>query len=134
VLLSVNLFLSSASIDIPLLSNGTNRRFSSNDTVQVLLDGMMIDEIIEEIYLDSFFSQCNPSSCSYAYSQRFNVFYSLTIIIGVFGGLPMLLRMIAILVAVIVLRRQNRHSINNRENHTVDVKQQNQSEFICQKY
>ena len=100
----------SSSINIQLLSDTTNKHFSPNDSVQRLLDEMMIDQIIQDIHLDSFYSQCNPSSCSYSYSQRFNALYSFTILIGVFGGLSTLLRVVAVLLAEGILRRRNRHS------------------------
>ena len=122
----------SPSIDIPLLSNGTNTHFSVNDTVQVLLNGMMIDEVVADIDLNLFYSECNPSSCSYSYSQRLNFLYSLTIIIGVFGGLSTVLRVMAILVAEIVLQRRNRHSLDNRADQPVLAVRRNRSELICQ--
>ena len=121
----------SSSIDIPLLSSSTNKHFSVNDTVQVLLDGMMIDEVITDIDVDSFFSQCNPSSCSYSYSQRLNFLYSVTIIIGVFGGLSTLLRVTAVLIAEIVLQKRNRHSLNIGVNEPVAAEQQ-RGKFICE--
>ena len=89
----------SSSIDIPLLSNGTNTHFSVNDTIQVLLNGMMIDEVVTDIDLNLFYSECNPGSCSYSYSQRLNFLYSLMT----------LLQVTAIHIAEIVLQKRNRH-------------------------
>jgi hypothetical protein len=99
----------------PLLISA-NKHFTPNTTVQFLLNELMIDELSSDINFISFYNQCNPYYCSYTFHQRFNIFYIITTIIAIFGGLSFILRLIAPLMARIILYCKNRSTENDPNN------------------
>jgi hypothetical protein len=94
--------------DIQVMSNRSNKHFSIHSTIQMLSDKMMIDEITSNTRFDLYYYQCNPAYCSYSYTRRFDVLFIFTTIIGIFGGLSFVIRLIAPFIAAAILRRKNR--------------------------
>ncbi|CAF4150353.1 unnamed protein product, partial [Adineta steineri] len=95
-------------IDIQLLSNSSNKYFSVYSTVQTLSNELMIDETICDIRFELYYSQCNPTYCSYSYKRRFDILFIFTTIIGIFGILSFTIKIIAPLIAAAMLRCKNR--------------------------
>lgn len=108
----------SLSIHVQLLSDELNSNFAADSTIEMLLNRIMIDDVISDVRFDVFYSQCNPSYCSYTYAHRLNVLFIATTIIGVFGGISFVLRAIAPLLATLILRWKNRHMRQNDESHS----------------
>ncbi|UJR06625.1 hypothetical protein I4U23_010909 [Adineta vaga] len=102
-----SLLHSSLPRNIQLLSNTSFKYFSLNSTIKMLLNELMIEELIINTYFDLYYSQCNPKHCSYSYTRRFHIIFVFTTIIGVFGGLSFGTKLLAPLIAVIILRRKN---------------------------
>lgn len=73
---------------------------------------MMIEEIINGIHFDLFYSQCHPAYCTYSYTHRFDVLFVITTVIGIFGAVSFLLRFIAPYVAKMIFKKKNRVQIN----------------------
>ena len=107
----------SLSMSIQPLSNGLNKNFTINSTVETLLNRIMIDDIVTDVRFDLFYSQCNPSYCFYSYAHRFDVLFIATTIIGIFGGISFVLRITAPLFAALILRWKNRHMRQNDTPH-----------------
>ena len=99
----------SLSSTIKLLSNSVNRRFTINSTIQMLFDKMMLDEMTNEIDFVLYYSQCNPTYCSYSYAHRFDLLFIATTTIGIFSGLSSILKLLAPFIAKAILRWKNRH-------------------------
>ena len=96
------------------LSNEENKYFNINSTVQMLFDEIMTDEFIDDIRYDEYYSQCNPSYCSYSYiRQHFDIIFVVTTIIGLVSTLSMIIRLIAPIFATTYLRWKSRTSSNN---------------------
>ena len=106
-----------SSTAIQPLSNTSNKHFVTNSTIQTLLNELMIDEVLSDIRFDLFYSQCNPAYCSYSYTRRFHVLFVVSTIIGIFGGLSFVLRVIAPLVVAVILRWKNQRSSKNSMLH-----------------
>ncbi|UJR06767.1 hypothetical protein I4U23_011054 [Adineta vaga] len=94
-------------LDIKPLSNSSLIHFSTQSTVQMLLDELMIDQTISNIRFDLYYTQCNPAYCSYSYTHRFDILFMFTTIIGIFGGLSLVIKLLAPLIATVILRRKN---------------------------
>jgi hypothetical protein len=110
----ISLLHQSLPIIVQPLFDASNKYFTTNSTVEMLLDEIMIDEITNDIRFDLFYSQCNPAYCSYSYTHRFDALFIVTTIIGIFGGLSFVLRLIAPFIAAMTLRWRNRGiSTNN---------------------
>ncbi|CAF1412535.1 unnamed protein product [Adineta ricciae] len=61
-----------------------------------------VDEIVEQMFIESwsinisyenFFDQCQPKSCSYIETERYNIVYMMTILLGLYGGITVLLKL-----------------------------------------
>ncbi|CAF0992437.1 unnamed protein product [Adineta steineri] len=74
----------------PLSSN--NSRFSMNSTVLDLIINVFIEDWLTSIDYLKYFNQCLPSSCSYQYIQRFNWLYTVTVLLGLYGGLSFIFK------------------------------------------
>ncbi|CAF1463585.1 unnamed protein product [Adineta steineri] len=76
------------------LSTINNSRFSINTTIAEFIDELFVEEWKKSINYSSYFQQCSPLLCSYTYIQRFNVLHTVTILIGLQGGLTLVLKWI----------------------------------------
>jgi hypothetical protein len=119
----LSLLHQSLPIGIQPLSNTLNKYFMINSTVEMLLNEIMIDEITNDIRFDLFYSQCNPTYCSYSYAHRFDALFIITTIIGIFGGLSFALRLIAPFITAIILRWKNRGISTNNGSDGAVVRQ-----------
>jgi hypothetical protein len=97
----------------PLAS--TTSRFSINATVKELFEDLFIEDWSTKINYSSYFSQCSPSVCSYTYIQQLNSIYTITFLIGIYGGLTIILKWICpTLVNVIIKIYEYRKERKNR--------------------
>jgi len=99
--------------DVYPLSIDENKHFTLNSTIQMLFNEIMLDELIDDIRYDEYYSQCNPSYCSYSYTRRFDVLFVITTIIGLAGTLSMIIHTIASYVASAYLRWKTRRTPSN---------------------
>ncbi|CAF1003549.1 unnamed protein product [Rotaria sp. Silwood1] len=95
---------------VNLLSNSSNRHFLFNSTVQTLLDNSMIDQWYTEIKFNLFYSECDPTYCTYSYMHRFSILFIITTTVGAFGTLSLILRLIAPFIAQAFIRWTTRIS------------------------
>lgn len=64
-------------------------------SIDTLAGELMVDDWLKNIDYDAYFAQCRPLVCSYSYTERFNILYIITTMMGLFGGLTTTLRFIA---------------------------------------
>ncbi|CAF1550530.1 unnamed protein product [Adineta steineri] len=67
-------------------------RFSTDTPVINLVNELFIENWSITIEYPSYFNQCSPSLCSYTYTERINLFYTGTLILGIYGGLSFVLK------------------------------------------
>ncbi|CAF1073467.1 unnamed protein product [Adineta steineri] len=79
---------------IPRILNNTNSRFNSNLLASDIVEEMFIESWSINISYKAFFQQCQPTSCSYKLIDRYNLLYVVTTILGLYGGLTVLLKII----------------------------------------
>ena len=86
------------------------RRSDPTATVQSLLEELLIDQWETEFIYEKYYTACQPLSCSYLTSERVNVLIITNTIVGLFGGLSVVFRLIApALISIIhriVIRRR----------------------------
>ncbi|UJR17510.1 hypothetical protein I4U23_004405 [Adineta vaga] len=70
------------------------KRFSINTTVDELVQKFFVDDWNKTTDYSSYYQQCEPSFCSYTYSQKIVSFYTLTLLTGLQGGLTIVLKWI----------------------------------------
>lgn len=108
----ISLLHESLSINIRSLSIINNKYFKVDSTVQNLFDKIMLDELVDDIQYDKYYSECNPSYCTYSYSRRFDILFVITTVIGLCGTFTVILRLLAPFLASIYLRWKNRHTLD----------------------
>ncbi len=69
-------------------------RFSMNTTVDELISDLFIEQWKTTLNYSSYFEQCLPLICKYTYIQKYNIFHSLTVLIGLQGGFTIILQWI----------------------------------------
>ncbi|CAF3386190.1 unnamed protein product [Rotaria sp. Silwood2] len=89
-------------------------RFMLNSTVENLTANAFVEQWLYNISYSTFYSTCQPSICTYSVSKRKDLLEVITIILGLYSGLTLILRLIAPLlisasnlVSVLVWRRNN---------------------------
>lgn len=97
-------------LNITPMSQISSRQFHMNTTIQALIDQLLIEQIqIETSFID-YHLQCNPSLCTYIDSHRFDLVFMLTTVVSVFGGLVVIVKLIALLIVKVALALQHRCS------------------------
>ncbi len=77
---------------IPLYTNVS--RFFINTTIAQLINDLFIETWKTTINYSSYFEHCPPLVCSYTYTQKLNSLYTLTLLLGLQGGLSLVLEWI----------------------------------------
>ncbi|CAF1538112.1 unnamed protein product [Adineta ricciae] len=67
----------------------------SNETVQNLVNRLLIEEWKFNISYDNYYRTCSPRSCRYSIEERADILYILIAIIGFYGGLTVALKIIS---------------------------------------
>jgi hypothetical protein len=63
-----------------------------NETIDSVVSKLFVDKWSENISFDNYFMVCAPQSCTYEYTRRRNLIFVITVVIGISGGLPTLLK------------------------------------------
>ena len=87
-----------------LLDKNVKSRFYLNSTALDMIGRLMIEDWNDNIIFKLYYNQCKPISCFYTITTNFNIPTVLTTIVGLFGGLSVILR-ILIPPIIIFLRR-----------------------------
>ncbi|UJR19296.1 hypothetical protein I4U23_022425 [Adineta vaga] len=75
------------------LSNTTSQ-YLQNTTIDELRLNLFIEKWITKLNYPSYYQQCLPSICSYISIEKFNILYTITLILGLQGGLTIVLKWI----------------------------------------
>ena len=102
--------------EYPLTANITPLKISSSSnqlpTINELINSLLVDEWLFNFSYQSYFNECNPSTCSYTYKQSFDIIYVITTIIAFLGGIITIL-MLLILPMVTFLRNRFKSPVIN---------------------
>ncbi|CAF4033211.1 unnamed protein product [Adineta steineri] len=79
----------------PIPLNITNSRFLMNMTVMNLINDLFVEKWSAIMNYSSYFYKCSPIFCSYTYIQQLDSFYTLTYLLGLYGGLTIVLKWIS---------------------------------------
>lgn len=78
---------------------------SSNKTLYEHLSNLLIDEWNTTMNYSSYLSNCNPRTCQFSSSEKINYSYAITLFIGLYGGLIVILRSISLFLIQSVNQR-----------------------------
>ncbi|CAF2840226.1 unnamed protein product [Rotaria sp. Silwood2] len=76
------------------LSTTNLSHFSQNTTIGELINNLFIEQWSTQINYASYYQQCSPSICSYTSIEKFNTFHTITVVLGIQGGLTIVLKWI----------------------------------------
>ena len=80
-----------------------------NTTVGELVQSLFIDEWITTKNYSSYYEQCSPSICSYSYTQKFNLIYLISFLLGLQGGLSIVLKWICPKTVQFIIRIKQKY-------------------------
>ncbi|CAF1186813.1 unnamed protein product [Adineta steineri] len=83
-------------------------RFSVNQTIESVVNELMIEELKFEINYPNYFNACSPSLCIYSYVDKRNAIEGILTLIGLYGGLVIICRIIAIIIVKKMCRMNRR--------------------------
>ncbi len=98
-----------------------------NTTIETILSQLFVLKWFHNFSFDRYFNECNPQSCQYSYSTKYNRIYIITTLIALFGGLTEGLYYIISFMALIgfklydyIKKKKNNvivpHSVDNENN------------------
>ncbi|CAF1057532.1 unnamed protein product [Adineta ricciae] len=69
----------------------TSNRFLPNTTVDELIDHAFTEQWKTQRNYSQYYHRCSPLSCSYSYTEKFNIFYIIALFLSLQGGLTLVL-------------------------------------------
>lgn len=92
----------SSLIPIFLLNPNVTSRFPTNSTALTLINALGIEEWNENIDYDAYYDNCNPAECFYTVTKNLQLSTVVTTVIGLFGGLSVVLKILIPLIIKLV--------------------------------
>ncbi|CAF1033494.1 unnamed protein product [Adineta steineri] len=86
------------------ISSLETSRFLSSQTIESVVNELMIEELKFEINYPNYFNACSPSLCIYSYVDETNAIEGILTLIGLYGGLVIICRLIAIIIVKTMCR------------------------------
>ena len=78
----------------PLLNKSQTGDYEPSTPLYKILDNLMVENWSTSVSYDSYFKQCAPSYCIYSITQRRDIVLIVTILLGLFGGLNIALKIL----------------------------------------
>jgi hypothetical protein len=95
------------------LNDSHPSRYQKNSTVESILSQLMIEQWNNNINYEKYYNECSPSFCSYSYIEHNPILQVLTLLLGLYGGLTIIMNLVALLLVAlchkILIRYQRRH-------------------------
>ncbi|CAF4284217.1 unnamed protein product, partial [Adineta steineri] len=95
--------------------NGLSASFQKRIPVKDLLSELFVEEWLPMINYPQYFISCAPKRCTYTEINHMNLFYTAALLLALYGGLTILLRLITSF-SVSVFFKVKHHSTNNNLN------------------
>ena len=76
------------------LNASLSNRFMPNTTVEEMFTNGFVERWSFNVSYSKFFSECAPSYCTYTESQKKNTLQIIAILLGLYGGLTLILRLV----------------------------------------
>ena len=99
---------STAPMNPRALNSSLQSQYLPNATIQLLLDQLMVERWNWSSMYESYYGECQPEECSYTYETKNDAIYIITTVIGLFGGLVTVLKLIVPYVVKLVRRKYRR--------------------------
>jgi beta-lactamase regulating signal transducer with metallopeptidase domain len=93
-------------MNVTSLNVSLSIQFFENSTIDDLLNQLMVEEWNSSSMYDNYYSQCQPSKCSYTRTAKNSAIYIVTTLIGLIGGLITVLKLIVPRLVMFVRKRK----------------------------
>ena len=81
-------------------------RFHINDTVQMIVDKLMVEDWVVNVSYEKFYKRCAPTLCTYSINERQDLINVFTKLVSLLSGLTLVLGLlIPVLVRLVMKRR-----------------------------
>ena len=105
-------------LNITALDPSVPSRFSPKTSLNMIVSQLLVEEWINTTYPIAHYEQCRPSTCTYTYTGHYNIFYVVTSVIGLCGGLSVVLRLVVPFIMKLIMKLKRR--LLQRGNRTRD--------------
>ena len=110
------------------LNSSAPSRFPPNSPIGAIFEGHMVEKWSPQENFSSYFATCAPIECTYTFIERNHFLYTLTTLIGSFGGLMVVWRILAPLI-VQFFQKIRRLCSNRHESSTTTERRQSGMPF-----
>lgn len=93
------------SLNLTPLNPNVASRFLPTSKLEGIISELLIEEWLPSSDVNAHYEHCRPKVCTYTYVSRFEVIYIVTSVIGLFGGLSIILRLIIPLLIRVLIRQ-----------------------------
>lgn len=107
------------------LNSTTPSRFKPEVLVEDLLKEVMLEELVFNYSVGSYYKACAPLTCTYSYTNRNSPLNVVTIIIGLMAGIRTILRFIIPYVIMIILKCKRRKFSSRIEQNPETIRSKN---------
>ncbi|CAF0736565.1 unnamed protein product [Adineta steineri] len=80
-------------MNVTALNVSLSVKFLETSTIASILDQLMVEEWINSSIYENYYSECQPSGCSYTVTTKNSAIYIITTLIGLVGGLITVLKL-----------------------------------------
>jgi hypothetical protein len=101
-------FNGSSRINISAINSSIESRFKRNTRIQNIANQLFVEEWKINSNYSSFYNQCSPISCSYKNERDDYLIYTVSKILGLYGGLTVTLQFTTPLIIKIIFQIRNR--------------------------
>jgi hypothetical protein len=81
-------------MDVTALNSSLPSNYSTDSTVQDLVNNLMIEQWNPSSMYERYYNECQPTQCVYTFQTRNDVIYIVTTLFGIVGGLTTVLKFI----------------------------------------
>ncbi|CAF0891023.1 unnamed protein product [Adineta steineri] len=81
-------------MNVTALDTSLSTQFLQNSTITDILEQLMVEKWINSSIYENYYSECQPSRCSYTVTSKNSVIYIVTTLIGLVGGLITVLKFV----------------------------------------
>jgi hypothetical protein len=92
-------------LNVTPLDSNLPSRYSPTTKLGDIVSQLLIEEWIVNSDAAAHYEHCQPKVCTYTHVIRFEVIYVITTVIGLFGGLSVILRLIIPLIIKILMQQ-----------------------------
>lgn len=98
-----------------ILNVSATSQYKTNETIGNLVDNLFIENWNELYSYDKYYNQCKPSFCSYTMQVKPGYIYIITRLIGVYGGLTIVIRLLVGNMVNLIRRKKTQQQQGMRQ-------------------